>query len=560
MADSYVSLIEKRARQQLEDLNTAQQRAVIEAYNSAGKELVRRYRNAKDGTATKAMLASYAKKIAEETEELIKQYAIKGAEVAPSVQKLIMNQAFQMAGLDTSVANDKFNNIIGTLGKESVKNVIGGKIYKDGAGLSDRIWQASAQSSNKIQEVITASLAQDMGASEMSKILQAYVNPTARKTWSREKIREKLGPGYAAWNGNLEYNALRLARTTLAHTATMSMRQSQKLNPYASKIQWHSVHAGDRTCQICIDMDGNIYDTDKCPFNHPNGMCYQTTVLEKPLDEIAKELADWAKGGENEMLDNWWKSIGGTDDKPKPKSVSTPTKVNKTISKTELVDSLQQFFRRMNAGHRGFTQSAYDEFIDGLMSCSEDYKRLWMKYAGDIASHHSEGGDTAYYSRYGRRLCISIPSEMKQATAHGCNKFSVLCHEMGHHFDNMTIYGKGSGQGYSSECKEFISAMLKDKEAILKMDKKEVSEDMWRDHNSKGVQDALGGLEIGRYTWGHSEKYWNQNGPEGRNAMTAIELFANISAACYSPQEMKYMNKYFPEAVKVFQKIITETV
>ena len=316
MADSYVSLIEKRARQQLEDLNTAQQRAVIEAYNSAGKELVRRYRNAKDGTATKAMLASYAKKIAEETEELIKQYAIKGAEVAPSVQKLIMNQAFQMAGLDTSVANDKFNNIIGTLGKESVKNVIGGKIYKDGAGLSDRIWQASAQSSNKIQEVITACLAQDMGASEMSKILQTYVNPTARKTWSREKIREKLGPGYAAWNSNLEYNALRLARTTLAHTATMSMRQSQKLNPYASKIQWHSVHAGDRTCQICIDMDGNIYDTDKCPFDHPNGMCYQTTVLEKPLDEIAKELADWCNGAENEKLDNWWEELTG--EKPSP--------------------------------------------------------------------------------------------------------------------------------------------------------------------------------------------------------------------------------------------------
>ena len=316
MADSYVSLIEKRARQQLEDLNTAQQRAVIEAYNSAGKELVRRYRNAKDGTATKAMLASYAKKIAEETEELIKQYAIKGAEVAPSVQKLIMNQAFQMAGLDTSVANDKFNNIIGTLGKESVKNVIGGKIYKDGAGLSDRIWQASAQSSNKIQEVITACLAQDMGASEMSKILQAYVNPTARKTWSREKIREKLGPGYAAWNSNLEYNALRLARTTLAHTATMSMRQSQKLNPYASKIQWHSVHAGDRTCRICIDMDGNIYDTDKCPFDHPNGMCYQTTVLEKPLDEIAKELADWCNGAENEKLDNWWEEMTG--EKPSP--------------------------------------------------------------------------------------------------------------------------------------------------------------------------------------------------------------------------------------------------
>lgn len=394
MADSYVSLIEKRARQQLEDLNTAQQRAVIEAYNSAGKELVRRYRNAKDGTATKAMLASYAKKIAEETEELIKQYAIKGAEVAPSVQKLIMNQAFQMAGLDTSVANDKFNNIIGTLGKESVKNVIGGKIYKDGAGLSDRIWQASAQSSNKIQEVITACLAQDMGASEMSKILQAYVNPTARKTWSREKIQEKLGPGYAAWNSNLEYNALRLARTTLAHTATMSMRQSQKLNPYASKIQWHSVHAGDRTCQICIDMDGNIYDTDKCPFDHPNGMCYQTTVLEKPLDEIAKELADWCNGAENEKLDNWWEEMTG----------EKPTPAVKEYINYELIS--RQKLKEMAESHIANRETDF-ETIFGMVSegkITKDEAKVLLSINSKIYDEYVGTANSFAINRYLREL------------------------------------------------------------------------------------------------------------------------------------------------------------
>ena len=394
MADSYVSLIEKRARQQLEDLNTAQQRAVIEAYNSAGKELVRRYRNAKDGTATKAMLASYAKKIAEETEELIKQYAIKGAEVAPSVQKLIMNQAFQMAGLDTSVANDKFNNIIGTLGKESVKNVIGGKIYKDGAGLSDRIWQASAQSSNKIQEVITACLAQDMGASEMSKILQAYVNPTARKTWSREKIREKLGPGYAAWNSNLEYNALRLARTTLAHTATMSMRQSQKLNPYASKIQWHSVHAGDRTCQICIDMDGNIYDTDKCPFDHPNGMCYQTTVLEKPLDEIANELADWCNGAENEKLDNWWEELTG--EKPSPSI--------KEYINYELIS--RQKLKEMAESHIANRETAFER-VFGMVSegkITKDEAKVLLSINSKIYNEYVGTANSFAINRYLREL------------------------------------------------------------------------------------------------------------------------------------------------------------
>lgn len=334
MANDYIRIAEARARQELEQLTQAQQRAIIEAYNSAGKELVRQYRGAKEGTATKALYASYTKKIAEETQQIIEQYAIKGAQVAPSVEKLIMQQAFQMAGLDTSVANDKFENLIGTLGMESVKNVIGGKIYKDGAGLSSRIWQASAMSSNKIQEVITAGLAQNMGAAKLSKLLQDYVNPTARKTWDNDKIKSILGDGYAAWNKNLEYNALRLARTTLSHTATMSMRQAKKVNPYATKIKWHSVHAAGRTCSTCEEMDGNIYKIEECPFDHPNGMCYQIHEMEKSLDEIADELAAWCNGAENEMLDEWWENLTGE----KPSSTIKESILYRFMNRQKLKD------------------------------------------------------------------------------------------------------------------------------------------------------------------------------------------------------------------------------
>ena len=129
MASDYVRLIEQRARQALGQLSRAQQRAIIQAYNSAGEELVRKYRRASDNTATKALYASYTQKIAEETQQIINQYAIKGAQIAPSVEKLIMQEAFQRAGLDTSLANDKFENMVGKLGMESVKNVIGGGIY-----------------------------------------------------------------------------------------------------------------------------------------------------------------------------------------------------------------------------------------------------------------------------------------------------------------------------------------------------------------------------------------------------------------------------------------------
>lgn len=311
MANDYIRMAEQRARQKLETLNEEQQYKIYQVYKKAGRDLAAGYAQAKSGTATKALYASYTQKIAEETEQIIKKYAIKFGDIPVQVESLIMNEAFRRAGLDTSLANDTFKNLVGKLGMESAKNIIGGGIYQDGAGLSARVWQASAMASNRIQAVVAAGLAQDMSAAKLSKLLQDYVNLTARKTWSNDKIRETLGDGYAAWNKNLEYNALRLARTTLAHTATMSMRQAQKVNPYAAKIRWHSVHAGGRTCATCEEMDGRVFDTDKCPFDHPNGMCYQTHELEKSLDEMADELAAWCKGEPNELLDNWWAQAGG---------------------------------------------------------------------------------------------------------------------------------------------------------------------------------------------------------------------------------------------------------
>lgn len=330
--NEYIKMLEARARKELESLNQAQQEKIYEVYRQAGRDLASSYRRAREGTATKALYASYTMKIAEETESIIRQYAIEGGELPVRVELLVMKESFRRAGLDTSLISDTFQNAIGKLGMESVKNVIGGGIYKDGAGLSTRIWQTSAMASNRIQDVIAAGLAQDMGAAKLSKLLQDYVNPTARKNWSNDKIRELLGDGYAAWNKNLEYNALRLARTTLAHTATMSMRQARTINPYATKIKWHSVHAAGRTCSICEEMDGNIYDTDKCPFDHPNGMCYQTHEMEKSLDEIADELAAWCRGEPNEMLDEWWKNATGEQ----PDDILKDNLLHRLITRKEL--------------------------------------------------------------------------------------------------------------------------------------------------------------------------------------------------------------------------------
>ena len=100
-----------------------------------------------------------------------------------------------------------------------------------------------------------------------------------------------------------------MARTTISHAATASVRQWGKINPYAKKVQWHSVHAPGRTCQICIDLDGQVFPIEECPFDHPNGLCYQTVYYDQSLEEIADELKDWVDGKPNEMLDEWYAQL-----------------------------------------------------------------------------------------------------------------------------------------------------------------------------------------------------------------------------------------------------------
>lgn len=384
MASDYIRLVENRARQQLETLTEEQQYKIYQVYKSAGRNLASGYTQAKSGTATKALYASYTQKIAEETEQIIKEYAIKFGDLPIQVESLIMNEAFRRAGLDTSLAGDTFKNLVGKLGMESAKNVIGGGIYQDGAGLSARVWQASAMASNRIQAVVAAGLAQDMSAVKLSKLLQDYVNPTARKTWSNDKIRKTLGDGYAAWNKNLEYNALRLARTTLAHTATMSMRQAKKVNPYATKIRWHSVHAGGRTCATCEEMDGQLFDTDKCPFDHPNGMCYQTHEMEKSLDEMADELAAWCKGEPNETLDEWWAQTGGENTeaakinflhrlitRPELKQMSESHVCNEATTFTKVSEMVQR--GEINEAEADIMLKAYSSIYNGYVGTANSW-------------------------------------------------------------------------------------------------------------------------------------------------------------------------------------------
>ena len=308
--NEYLSSWEKAVHLTNAKLSLEQEEEVLKAFQAAGEDLIAKLVKSKNGYLPLRIYKDYAYDLYTVLDQLVSEYSNK------AVQNVIDAQVTQMLNLlgegGQNTAKDfgtTFRHASKVYSKQAAEAVVKGEIYKDNKGLSKRIWSISSKASTTVHEVITKSVASGMSAVDTAKLLEQFIRPEARKTWDYDRVKETLGPVTAKKYSNLEYNALRLARTTISHSATAGVRQWSKINPYAKKIQWHSVHAPGRTCQTCIDLDGEIFTAEDCPFDHPNGMCYQTVWYDKSLEEIADELRDWVNGDSNDMLDSWYSDL-----------------------------------------------------------------------------------------------------------------------------------------------------------------------------------------------------------------------------------------------------------
>lgn len=312
--NDYLKARQKSARRADLVLTRNQEKAILDAYIRAGDNLVAKIKKETD-PLRKKIYADYAYEIHETSLDIIKKYSLENAVSHLDQERLLVLEMLSEKGAVKAEFGFELKKLVNLKSTQAVEQIIAGEIYKDGLGLSERIWKASAMAANNIQEVVAGAMAENLSAIEMAKLLEDYVNPEARKTWTKEKIAEKLGKKTAQKWKDVEYNALRLARTTITHSFTQSIKESGKINPFFKKAQWHSVHAAGRTCDICKAMDGNIYTLDELPFDHPNGLCYITHYFDQSLDQMADRLADWINNPESDSeLEEWWASrYGGTE-------------------------------------------------------------------------------------------------------------------------------------------------------------------------------------------------------------------------------------------------------
>lgn len=193
--------------------------------------------------------------------------------------------------------SERFRDTFSTIPQTCVDELMSGGIYKDFAGLSERLWNYKQKFDRDIGYIIDRGIIEQKSAYNLAKDLEMYVDPRAAKPWEWRKV-------YPNCNRVVDYNAQRLARTSVTHAYQMSFQRSTVDNPFVEAYQWHSSNAG-RTCELCRQRNGQLFEKNSVPLDHPNGMCIITAVIPKSIDEIADELSNWAAGGSNPALDRW---------------------------------------------------------------------------------------------------------------------------------------------------------------------------------------------------------------------------------------------------------------
>lgn len=506
---------------------------------------------------------------------------------------------------------DKINKNVDVTSRNIVEQMIKGEIYKDGVGLDSRLWSATNASGRKIEDVITSCLARGISSAEASKIISQFAK-SGHHTWDKNKIREKLGNKYANkyGTGGLDYEALRLMRTTNTHMAQLTVMNSDTVNPYNKFVKYHTGHAGSRTCSMCKDRDGKIFPIHDAPLDHPNGLCWLSPVMSKDgktelsLADMVDDMNDYFDGKPNSGVMEQW--LGKSyplrvEPKPKPQQPTEPPKP--TIPKghlytTEqreqkykeleqrLIDQLnpvlEQEFPQRGRSDRAkerhlkeiaqYRASTVYGILDKLQNYPKPIQDLYLHTIQDLKIAYAGNGG-AYYSPGLKYIAISIADVNRDKRG----KFATVFHEWGHLIDNQinpnTVITEKLTKDFYKVLKTDLKNSLKPHVDDLKRDFPDRSAYTYKKYSENrlynelhkcsdriaGVSDIYGGLSDNRAVgaWSHSKAYWKRT---DQKAEVCSEAWADILQSYTTQEGLDYMEKYLPGGKTYLEKTIEELI
>lgn len=315
MATQFYLRLLKEAQEKKIDVTNEMLKEINTLYKSVYSKVSSDFKKANAGTLNERFLEVYTKELEKEIEKISKQIE---KSITKGIDEVVTAQVESQMKFFNEISNKfslnlkpTFSSMFGTIRTDVIKELMHGDMYKDRKGLSTRIWQDTKKFKKDINTVLMEGIAQKKSAMEIAKDLEEYVNPDAKKDWNWSKT-------YPGTSKKVDYNAQRLARTSVHHAYQQALKRSCDKNPYVDGIRWRSAMQ-HRTCQLCRDRHGWIYNasknegmytTEEVPIDHPNGVCTLIPEVSMNMEEIGEELGRWRKGESNPKLDEWFNEYG----------------------------------------------------------------------------------------------------------------------------------------------------------------------------------------------------------------------------------------------------------
>lgn len=213
------------------------------------------------------------------------------------VDLVLQNNKTYLSGLGyTSYINNP------AIRQRVVENIITGKLYGGKYNLSSAIWGDNQKKLMEIESIISKGIIQGKSIYQIAQSLEKYVNPNARKQWDWSKM-------FPGSRKQIDYNAQRLARTTLNHAYQQAFVEATYYNPFIDAYKWVT-SGGEHVCPLCIQREtedqyglgAGVFPKDQLPLDHPNGMCSVEAVVTMSDQEIQDAITDWYYGmGDEDM-------------------------------------------------------------------------------------------------------------------------------------------------------------------------------------------------------------------------------------------------------------------
>ena len=210
------------------------------------------------------------------------------------------------------------------MANESIKAyevVRSGAMYKDKKNLSARLWNLADDNIKQIEKIIQSNIMAGGDAKTLAYQLEKFINDEniLKSRTQYIKVYDALKKGYVKralplpdrMPKSISYQARRLARTSLMHTAHETTIYTAKQNPFVKGIKWNlsATHydrvKGGCSCEEYAFHDEGlgegVFSISHVPVSHPNCICYLTEEID--LIKSRDEIISWLKGGKSSKMD-----------------------------------------------------------------------------------------------------------------------------------------------------------------------------------------------------------------------------------------------------------------